>query len=277
MSQIKFGHVFFALMALSFLSAFFISPAITDKGRSQIQNIFVPVSYPARRFGAALHDRFAKAPPRDNGSPNQPRSSDELIAENTRLRVLVDNLSGQVKYLSTLEGERAAFGEIRKFCTPFRVVGGDSGPADSLMITGTSFNGINVNMPVLYQGGIAGKISRVGAGGATVMLVTDRRFAAEVTFRTDRADITERILLNGAGKGLMTARITQKAAQELAIKIDDWAILNDRDWDRALSGYHVGYVESIQPSRDPGFVEIQLRPDQRLSHLTEVMVLNRRP
>jgi cell shape-determining protein MreC len=148
--------------------------------------------------------------------------------------------------------------------------------ADSLMITGTSFNNITVGMPVLYQGGIAGKISRVGAGGAQVMLVTDRRFAVEATFRTDRADITEPILIHGAGEDLMTARITQKMADQMAVKVDDWAILKDRDWDPALSGYHIGYVSKISPSRDPGFVEIQLRADQRLKHLSEVMVMNRK-
>jgi hypothetical protein len=276
MSRIKFGHVFFALMALSFLSAFVISPSITDRGRSQIQNLFAPVSYPARRFASAMHDRFAPEAPRDNGSPNHPRDTAELIEENTRLRVLVDNLTGQVQYLSEIEGERAAFGTVRPFCTPFRVIGGDSGMADSLMITGTSFNNISVGMPVLYQGGIAGKISRVGAGGAQVMLVTDRRFAVEATFRTDRATAVEPILIHGAGDDLMTASITQKMVDEMAIKLDDWAILKDRDWDPLLTGYHIGYVSKISPSRDPGFVDIELRADQRLKHLSEVMVMNRK-
>jgi cell shape-determining protein MreC len=285
MSYLRFNHVFISLMLLSFLSAFMIAPAATDRLRAQVQNIFAPVALPVNRFAALMSARFSHTQPRDDGSPAKPRTPNELILENQQLRTQIASLQGQIGLLQQRDAERAKFGDLRDFCTPFTIIGGDGGMRNSLMLSGSSIDGLQVGMPVLYAGGLAGRISRVGVGGAQALLVTDpqckltavfARFSKKPDGSTEfRRLSSEAILVQGSGAGILVSKLMSRTATDLDVKVGDWVVLSDPDWPQQLEGYRIGYVVAIAPSRDPGFMEIKVQPEQNLLNLREVMVMNK--
>jgi cell shape-determining protein MreC len=285
MSYLRFNHVFIGLMLLSFLSAFMIAPAATDRLRAQVQNIFAPVALPVNRFAALITARFSHSQPRDDGSPAKPRTPNELILENEQLRTQIASMQGQIALLQQRDAERAKFGDLRDFCTPFAVIGADGGVRNSLMLSGSSIDGLQIGMPVLYAGGLAGRISRVGVGGAQALLVTDPQCKLTVVFarfgkKTDgttefRRLSTEAVLVQGSGAGILISRLMARTAADLEVKLGDWVVLSDRDWPPQLDGYRIGYVAAITPSRDPGFMDVKIQPEQNLMNLREVMVMNK--
>jgi cell shape-determining protein MreC len=285
MFHLRFNHVFFGLMGLSFLSAFIISPRVTDRPRAHIQNIFAPVAKPVNLIGGWVHSKISPPEIRDDGSPKAPRQGLEVFNENLRLRIQVANLTSVVAQLQEREADRAKLGDVRSVCTPFNVIGGDSAPRDSLMIGATSMDGVKENMPVLYTGGIAGRISRAGVGGSQVLLVTDPGSKLTATFArfVKKPDgtpdfqrlATDAVLIQGAGNGSMVSRITEKLAKDIGVRLEDWVVLSDHDWPAILDGYRLGRVISVLPSKSPGFVEIRIVPDSNLTMVREVMVMNK--
>jgi cell shape-determining protein MreC len=258
-----------------------------------VQNIFAPIAWPVNRVGGWVHDKVAGGRARDDGSPGTPRTPDELIRENMNLRVEIGNLQGQRDRLQEREAERAKLGQVGDMCTPFSVVGADSGTRESLMINASSSDGLRENMPVLYTRGIVGVIARVGAGGAQVLLITDRlakpmsatfaRFARNADGMVDFQRLQhDPVLVEGAGGGKMSSRVRQDVVENIGLKTNDWVVLSDRDWPLlhsvwpALDGYRIGYVASIVPDHKPGFMMVQIRPDENLMGLREVMVMNKR-
>ncbi|HMB95085.1 MAG TPA: rod shape-determining protein MreC, partial [Tepidisphaeraceae bacterium] len=261
------------------------APAATDRLRAQVQNIFAPVALPVNRIAALMSARFSHSLPRDDGSPKIPRTSAEIIVENQQLRVQIASLQGQLNRLQERDAERARFGDLRNFCTLFNVIGGDGGQRDSIMLSASSLDGLQTNMPVLYAGGLAGRISRVGVGGAQVMLVTDPqcrvtavfgRFIKTAQGKTEFQKLSsEPNLAQGVGHGLLIARIATKMVSDLTLTIGDSVLLSDNDWPAQLDGYRIGNIDALTASRDPGFMDVKIKPEQDLMGLREVMVMNK--
>jgi cell shape-determining protein MreC len=285
MSYLRFNHVFVALMALSFLSAFILKPSATDRLRAQVQNIFAPIAWPVNGVAARIDARFGHHEVRDDGSPKVARTSADLIIENQQLRAELTSLKSQLDRLAQREHEREGLGKPRNFCTAFNVIAGDSGPRDSLLLSATSLDGLQTGMAVISTGGIVGKISRAGVGGASVLLITDpqSKFTAKFIRFGKKSDGTpdpqpissEPSLVQGAGNGMLVSRIMKKSDSELHLQAGDWAVLSDSDWREELDGYPTGYIFSVTPSKDPGFVDVKMKPFQNLKTLREVMVMNK--
>jgi cell shape-determining protein MreC len=285
MSYLKFNHVFFGLMALSLLSAFILPARISDHAGASVANIFLPISAPSRRFASWAHSKLVPRQIRDDGSPGNPRSAREVYEENETLRIELMSIKQQLLRLEERESERAAVGEVRSLCTAFTVAAGDSAGRDSLALSGSSFDGVAAGQPVLYPGGIAGKISRAGIGEARVMLVTDTQFSAEVTFArflyTDghpdlRSLSSEKYVLHGSGHGSMTTTVSSKFVEQTQLVAGDWAVLSDNEWGLAVRGYRIGQVSAVTPSKSAGWFDVVVKPDQDLKKLDEVMVLNKK-
>jgi hypothetical protein len=285
MFHLRFNHVFFGLMLLSFLSAYVFSPRVTDRPRAHVQNIFAPVAKPANAIGGWIHRKISPPQVRDDGSPAHPRSEVEVLQENQRLRIQIANQQAIITQFQEREADRAKLGDLRDLCTPFSVIGGDSGMRDSLMIGATSLDGVREGMPVLYTGGIAGRISRSGVAGSQVLLVTDPQSKLTAAFARfiKKSDGTpdfqrlanDQILFTGTGNGAMTARITEQFANDIKLRLEDWVVLSDRDWLREIQGTRIGRVISIAPSKTPLFVDVRIVPDSDLMSLREVMVMNK--
>jgi len=283
---VRFKEVFFALLVLSFLGAFFLPAGITNPARN-IQGLFYPVARPARAIGATLSDRFAP-PAKDD------RAVADVRAENEQLRLMVSQLTSELHELQRINADRQLVGDLRQYCTPVRVVGSDPGRRQSLSLRSGSMEGIQPGMPVLSRKGLVGRVERSGPGGAQVQLITDREFRAVGEFRRferDAATGTARYvpcgltapLVKGAGDGTMT--IVNVPLKETAtddpnlesIKVGDVVVLDDPEWEYA-GGQWLGQVERIEPLKSaPLFAQITVRPVLNPAALREVLVMNKTP
>jgi hypothetical protein len=271
-------------MFMSLLSAFILPARITSRVPASVANIFRPVASPTHAIAGWVHNKFAARRPRDGESPDQPRVPGEVFLENTELRILVASLKGQLFQAQERLAERAKVGEVLPFCTPFSVVAGDSAGRDSLMLAGSSFDGVAEDQAVLYSGGIAGRISRAGIGEARVRLVTDPNFTAEVSFarfvyvdgKPDLQQLSqEKKVVRGLGNGKLATRVDTKFKDETHLTAGDWATLNDGEWAPVIRGYRVAQVSEVVPAKEAGWFNVTLKPNQELRRLDEVMVLNK--
>jgi rod shape-determining protein MreC len=290
MSYLRFNHVFFALMGIALVSAFVFPTRATDRIKANVANVFAPVAWPVNRIAGWAHGKLSRQPPRDDGAPHGSRSSAELVKENTDLRIAYMNIKGQLQKMLERDAEKHLLGEVGELCTRFSVTGADSGPRESLLLSGSSMDGLREGMKVIYSGGnsggVVGRLSRVGLGEARVLLVTDPQSRIGVNFarfiRKSDGSIDGQILsaegplIEGAGNGEMViTTVKQDTVKELGLRVDDWVVVNDNEWPKELNYYRIGTIYSIENSKNPGFVLIRVRPDTKLIGLREVMVMNK--
>jgi rod shape-determining protein MreC len=278
MSRIRFNHIFFALLALSFLSAFVFDKK-TDALRPQFQGLFTWISRPIHQVGSTVSDKLAAQPATDR------RSAASLRQENDALRVALVSLEGQLNALRQLNAERELVGPVRSLSIPAAVTGADSAQRDSLLLAATSRDGVREGQPVVYAGGIAGRIDSAGLTGSRVQLVTDIDSRLLATFgryrrNGDRLEYLRLPLqpqvIRGLGDGTMTVfNLTAKAVQDAGLAVGDWATLADADWPMSLQGYRVGRVTDIRPAKAALFIEVRLQPAGNLMGLREVMVVTK--
>lgn len=285
MFRLRFNQVFVALLGASFLGAFFLPAHLTDPARN-VQKLFAPVSWPARKIASAVRNRVA--PPeqiRDD------RKADDVKAENERLTAMLLSVSGQLEEMRRINEERAELGDVRPMCTRFRVVGGDpSLSRDSLSIAAASGDNIRPRMAVLYGKGLVGRIDRVGPGGAQVQLITDKEFQASARFFRKieggaLAEVkTRQPLVRGAGKGRMIIiNVPLKETQgpppeqgEVGVAVGDFVVLDDPEWPVQGKGQKFGTVEAIEAQQGARlYALIRVKPMLNLAALNEVMVMNK--
>jgi cell shape-determining protein MreC len=281
MLRLRFNQVFFGLMTLSFISAFVAPQHLTDASRVQFEGLFIPVSRPAFTMANWLRRRISPDPPDDT------RSAQTLIQENLQLRQQVTQLQMQVERLQGLAGERRNLGDLKELCDRVPVGGTDSGSREGLILSGMN-GAIQKEQPVVYAGGLAGKIDRAGLGAAHVLLITDAgfnitgriiRFVKSAGGIEARAISTAPVIVQGAGGGQMTVtKLSYADAVSEGIKPDDWIILADNDWPAAVQGIRIGRIASIGHwKRQPLFAEIRLEPQASLLRLADVWVMTRQP
>ncbi len=264
-------------MGLSVLTAFLLPDRLSHKAQPQLQALFAPIARPAGALGAWVQRHVAPDPIRDQ------RSSDEIRRENEELKISIATLSQENDYLRKLNGERQKLGPLRELCTPVAVVGSDSGARESLALAGSTLEGVREGMPVLYPGGVVGRIERAGLGGAQVLLITDPGFRIRARFGQFRrkpdnqiefAELdTPPVLVEGMGRGAMVVRsLTVEQSKKLVEGV--WVVLDERDWPARLKSQPLGRVTHIGRRRDaPLYAEIRVEPDTNLTRLREVMVM----
>jgi cell shape-determining protein MreC len=293
MRQLRFTHVFAALMVLAGLCAFALPARVSDRLRHQVRVLFVPVSWPTHKLGGWIVSRVAPERLRDDGAPNpdHPRNVRELVEENQELRQRLLTLKDQLARAEQREAERETIGDVRRLCKPFSVTGtgGDSALRESLLISGSTRDGVAFGQPVLFGGigggGIAGRIFNAVLGGSQVQLITDRGFKARVGFarfitgQNGQPDFvvvaTPQVLAEGDGQGHLWIRnLPMTDAKSADLRPNDWVILNDEEWPDILQRYRLGKIDSIrQRPNGPLFAEIKVEPPTNLMNLREVMVM----
>jgi hypothetical protein len=287
MSRIRFNHVFIALVLGSAISAFVLPVRVTDRLRAPVQILFAPVSRPVHVAAAGVLDRISPERIVDEGTVGGVRrEAEDVVTENQQLRLAVASLTGQLEELKRINADREALGDVRQLCMPVPVAGGDAGGRESLLLQRTG-SPLRAGMPVLYSGGIAGRLEHAGAGGGRVRLVTDRGFRMTGSFgrfittgdgRVEFVRIaTPQPLVEGIGNGQMRIRnLPLEQVRSASLAAGDWLVLSDPDWPANLDGYRIGRVEVITAASDaPGFADVRLRPERELLRLREVMVMNR--
>ena len=274
-----FNQVFFGLVALSFISAFLAPPRLTDLGRVQLEGLFIPISRPTYHLATWLRRRLAPEPPEDN------RPAEAIRRENLELRQEVSRLQMQMERLEALAAQRQSLGDLKELCQRFSVAGTDSGNRDGLILGG-ALSEVRADQPVLYAGGLAGRIDRAGVSAAHVRLITDSGVALTGRFirfvRTDTGVQAQRIsqllpIVQGIGGGQMIiANLPLQEVTDAKLQVDDWVVLADETWPAAIQGIRLGRVASIARSeRAALFAEIRLAPESGLLQLNDVWVMTR--
>ena len=287
MQSLRFNHVFLALLLFCAFSAFLL-PRFVDPARAPLQNVFFLVSKPARSTAQWFRNRVEPRRTPDSYSPDHPRSDSEIRAENLEYHDTIANLLTRLQALEQAESQRAAMGALRNLCTPFGVTGGDTaaGPRQSLTIGGSTLDHLKAGMPVVFPGGLAGRLDAPGLVGTRVRLITDRGFAMTGVFKryTRTANGSPTLLaitkvprlVKGAGDNrLLTDPLQQAVAKQ--IEVNDWFFLDDLDWPKVTQGEQIGRVTkgpTTIPSA-PGFAEIQIEPATDLTQLNEVLVVTK--
>ena len=193
-----------------------------------------------------------------------------------------------IERLESLAGEKQNLGDLKSLCDRVPVGGTDSGSREGLILSGGSLGSLKKEQPVVYGGGLAGKIDRAGLGAAHVLLITDA--GLNVTGRIIRFVKTDAgveaktisntpVVVRGAGDGHMTiTNLAYADASSEGVKMDDWIILADNTWPTALQGIRVGRISAIEHwKRQPLFAEIRLEPQSSLISLPDVWVMTRQP
>ena len=278
--SLRFHQVFVLLLALAFVSAFFLPQRLTDRLRG-VQALFAPVSRPTRAVASSLHERFAQ-------QHRDTRDVTDVKLENERLRTMVMSLSGQLEELKRIANDLDRLGDIRPLCTRFKVIGDDIGARDSLLLAASSRENVTEEMPVLTGRGLVGMIERVGQAGAQVRLITDRDFKVSGEFiritSTGEAKLASTVpLVRGVGNGMLQVdnlllKETSLAEdpEKVKIAVGDYVKLNDPLWPVNLKGMTLGQVESIQQQTAASqHAQIRVRPIMDLTKLNEVMVMNK--
>ncbi len=281
MSALRFHHVFFLLMLLALVSAFALSPERSAKLTPQIQTLFAPISRPAASLGRAIDARIHKQTKVD------PRPTEDILDENEELRVANASLMAQLDALKVLNRDRDLLGDVRKLSKTYAVIGGDAGGKQTLQIGGSTREGLMIDQPVIFLGGLVGKITQAGVAGAKVTLITDTSSApltgtfgrfqkgedGRQEFVQVKAGKFASVLVRGVGNNSMVVdMLTMEDAE--AVQPHDIVILADGLWPANLQGYKIGTVVSKEPRPDsPLFAKITVQPSQDLKRLTDVSVV----
>jgi hypothetical protein len=278
MSNLRFNHVFAALLFLSFFSAFVVPPRFTNPARAEFQGLFAPISRPVRSIAEMVYSHVHRDIPVDEGSPAAPRGDQTLLEENRQLRMALESLSIRFDKLSQLNDDRNEVRDINPLCKPAAVTGVDSsGIRESLSISSPSLNILKQDMPVIYADGLVGKISRAGLTAAQVRLITDPGFVVSARIGRMPTEHVEELqpLVQGVGHGTMVIRsISMKEVERLKITVNNSVLLDDRDWPDNVQGKRIGRITRIAPEQDaPLFARIQVEPETDLLRLQEVMVM----
>jgi cell shape-determining protein MreC len=277
MSSIRFNQVWVGLVMLAFASAFFIPQKYTNKFRN-VQGLFAPVAAPTRKIAAALDRKIAKP------ETNDTRQFADVRAENEQLRTTLMGMTGQLEELKRINAERSKVGSLRPLCTPVPVVGSDTGLAESLSL-GASSEVMLEKMPVVYSGGLVGRIDRTGRSGTQVQLATDRSFKATARFVyfekaadgtvTSKSRNAQQAVAEGDGKGMLIVRGFPHPEAE-KVFVGDNLVLDDPEWPLSVQGQRLGQVIEKNEKRDAAlFWEIKLKPLRNLKELSEVMVVTK--
>lgn len=281
MFPFRIKHFAGVLMTLCLLCALAVPPSSVARLDASIAILFEPVSLPAHVIASRLLTRGTSASPADT------RPDADLRAENDQLRQQVVYLNDQLNYLKQIDKDRQSIGNLRALCTPVEVIAGDSGLRDMLQVDAGS-GILKVNEPVVYPGGLAGRIDATGPASSRVRLVTDKGVRVQANIiRYIRAEDGKSVaaqikipdpMVEGAGNGLMLIHnlTKQQAIDEFRLARGDLIVLHDPDWPATVWGTVIGTIATVLPWRDaPLFVEITVIPATPLDHLREVQVLTK--
>lgn len=290
MSKLRFGHLFALLMLGSFISAFVLPARVTIPARGAMDGLFSPIARPVRAMSLLLLHRERPERPVDIVSPTEPRTNEAVLKQNRQLLLQLANLSAKFDRLAKLNADRLLVGaNLRDLCRPASVIGTDPSGFRQALLIGPSFSHFQVDQPVIYVGGIVGRIERAGISGDVVRLITDQGFSCTAMIGQYLHEADGKVtlhwvpnltpLVQGIGENAMAVRntITMQQVKDLNIGVHDMVALNDDDWPENLRGYWLGQITAIRPQTNaPLFADIRIAPTQNLLRLKEVMVMVRR-
>jgi cell shape-determining protein MreC len=274
----RFNHVFFVLLLLSTVSAFALPRRATDGARPGVGLLLTPVARPVSALAGYASNRVSPV------HSDDPRSRDELVDENTRLRQQLIRLESELSRLEIAAAEKAKYTDD---VTQVAVAGSAPGQGDGLLLQGSTMTGLQSGMFALHDQAVVGTLVS-GRGGTQVRLVTDPQTRVQayfVSFRQSGRSTSQPSsagtyvklplgirLVEGRGGNLMVCRnIPMEDIKTSGLQKGDWVVVDDADW-APVQHRRIGVVSEI---RDSGklMAEIVIKPEVNLLRLSRVMVL----
>ncbi len=196
-----------------------------------------------------------------------------LHQENTRLKKEIEQLQGKIHQLNEQEALAGRLGRILEFkqSSPLHfiaasVIGRETGPwFHTLMINKGSAEGIKVDMGVMTQRGVVGKVIKTFSHHAQVLLMTDPNSAmAAIVQRTRDEGIVQ-----GMGKNQVRLKYLPRFAE---VTEGDMLITSGLEGSFA-KGIPIGRIQKIDKQGDDFFLNVTVTPEIAFLTLEEVLVL----
>ncbi|MGB9080101.1 MAG: rod shape-determining protein MreC [Desulfuromonadaceae bacterium] len=137
----------------------------------------------------------------------------------------------------------------------------------TLVINRGSSNGIREGMAVLSADGVVGQTVKVSSSTARVLMLTDHVSGISATIQRSRA----RGVVKGKGEMLCSLEFTTR---EEDVKVGD-AVITSGIGGVFLKGLPIGEVTMVKRGEYGIFQTVSIRPAVNLSHLEEVLVVQR--
>jgi rod shape-determining protein MreC len=199
-----------------------------------------------------------------------------IYAENRHLKGEVALLTAQV---AQLKDEKVENGRLRGMLgfeqrmpleiIPVNVVARDPSPVcKSVVVNAGRKNGVLAFMPVVGEGGVAGKVVQVMPSLSLVQLIRDPLNRTSVIVRRSRA---VSILETENGVDFSARfRIHEDVTSGDTIVTSGLGGIYPR-------GFPVGVVETIAPEHDPLFKKASIRPSLDIDHIEELFIVQLPP
>jgi rod shape-determining protein MreC len=203
-----------------------------------------------------------------------------LIEAGRELRRVYAGYEFQAQQAEALQAEIARLEQLLRLPSdshyrfePARVAQRDlSGWWQQLMIRKGANYGIPVGAPVVYSGGVVGRVREVHAYTADIDLITSPRLRLAATFEDDTRPVSYQ---GGVNPPLAPARgLVEFVPLDLfASPTTPKRLVTSGLGGVFPSGLTIGFVTRLEPSTDGLFKSGEVALDPRLSELTEVTVL----
>lgn len=206
----------------------------------------------------------------------------ELEEETQRLRGEVDRLRGELTRLREVEAENQRLRELlgaKQRSPNFQfvladVIGREPGPfVEAIIVNKGAQDGVEPGMVVVGAAGLVGKVVKVSASTARVLLITDPSSAVAARIqRTDAREVTG--LVVGQGQGRLVMRYI---AQGEPVQVGDQVVTSGLG-ETFPKGLAIGRVVQVRRLDVEPFQEAVIEPAVALGRLENVLlVVNFRP
>lgn len=152
-----------------------------------------------------------------------------------------------------------------------RIIFRDSGNWYSSFVIDKGYeNGISENMNVIAEGGLVGRISRVGPNWSKVTaIISDNVNVSGMTLATE-----DNLIVSGNLKSMNDGFIlfSQLVDSRNAVQIGDKVVTSDIS-DKYLPGILIGYIMTVEPDNNNLTKSGTLIPAVDFEHLSEVLVI----
>jgi rod shape-determining protein MreC len=263
----------FGLLALNFALMTYDARNERTKQRA-IRSIAQSIAYPIQRGASAIGNWTGGL---FGGFGELRRAS----VENQQLHAQIDQMQAELRDTREKAGQAERLEKLLQLSqqSPYTAVTAQviaRDPSmwfDSISIDKGRWAGIEINMPVVTDGGIVGRVVSTGPLSAQVMLITDEKSGAgAVAGQLGQSNAIGSI--KGMGEsGLLDMRYVSGLEH---VQLNEMVYTTGQDGIYP-PGYNIGQVVELRPGSATQAQLIHIRPSAGLDRLKEVTVLQYRP
>jgi rod shape-determining protein MreC len=140
------------------------------------------------------------------------------------------------------------------------------------IINAGSSDGVDVYDPVANGQGLVGRVTKVSANAAQVLLVTDQESFVDAMIEPGSAEGSAQGIVSGSVTGDVTLEYVDKSEK---VKVHQWVVTSGRNGSVFVRGIPIGQVESVGQQDVELYQTIAIKPSVDFRKLDLVMVVTR--